>query len=369
VQNVYGHLVHYGVEVTFYSLAGPMVTWLTLVWVERRLAEKEALEKQVFARERHLASLTAASADAILSLDGNGRITSWNRGAKRLFGYAAGDIMGQPLTILLPEAARLSERLQRDDVVQNFETTALAHDGRSISVELTQTLLADDVAETPASSLIIRDVTARRERAAIIEEERARIARDLHDGVAQTLYLLALKADMAARQVTRDPDQVTADLKEIGRRARRVIREVRRTIFALHPLDWSEKGFLPALRRFVRDFAEQAGWRASFSTGDEELDVPIRLEPTLFRLVQESLNNVAKHAEAGRVWVEIHRSGPPAQLVLTVRDDGRGFDPGATNSNGLGLSQMRQRVRAAGGSFKLDSSPGSGSVITAQLPL
>ncbi len=369
LESAYGHLIHYGVEIAFYSLAGPVVTWLTLVWVEHRLIEKEVLEKEVRAREHHLASLTAASADAILSLDGNGRITSWNRGAERLFGYAAEEVVGQLLSTLLPEATTLSKRLQHDGVVQNFETTALRCDGRKITVELTQTLLADDVAKIPSSLLIMRDVTARRERAAIIEEERARIARDLHDGVAQTLYFLALKADMAAQQMTQNPDQVVEVLKEIGQQTRQIIREVRRTIFALRPLDWSDEEFLLALRRFVNDFAEQVGWQASFAAEEMALTIPPGLEPTIFRLVQESLNNVAKHAEAGHVWVELRQSGTPPHLILNVGDDGLGFDLQVTNNNGLGLSQMKQRVKAVGGTFSLESKPGQGTVMTVQLPV
>ena len=370
--DTYGHLVHYSAEIAFYSLAGPVVTWLTLAWVEHRLAEKEALEKEIRAREQHLATLTAASADAILSLDGEERITSWNRGAERIFGYIAEDIIGQLLTTLLPEAVTLSERLHRDGVVQNFETMGLRRDGGKITVDLTQTLLGDEVDEineTPTSSLIMRDVTVRRERAAVLEEERGRIARDLHDGVAQTLYFLALKADMAALQISQNPDQVVADLKEIGQQARQIIREVRRTIFALRPLDWSEGGFLPALRRFVNDFAEQVGWQISFEADEVALTIPSGLEPTLFRLVQESLNNVAKHARARQVWLTLHQSKPPTDLVLTVRDDGQGITPEAENSSGLGLSQMQQRVKAIGGTFNLASEPGQGTIMNAQLPV
>lgn len=365
----YGHLVHYSVEIAFYSLAGPMVTWLTLTWVEHRLTEKEALEKEIRAREQHLAMLTSASADAILSLDGKGHIISWNKGAEQIFGYSAEAIIGQPLTTILPDATMLSEWLQRDGVVQNFETTGVRYNGHKITVDVTQTLLGDDMTETSASSLIMRDVTIRRERAAVIEEERARIARDLHDGIAQTLYFLAIKADMAALQLAQNPKQVAADLKEMGQQTRQIIREVRRTIFALRPLDWSKEGFLPALRRFVSDFAEQVGWQVSFEADDAALTISPDLEPTLFRLVQESLNNVAKHANARQVWVALRQAEPPTHLTLTVHDDGQGFDRKTINNSGLGLSQMQQRVEAVGGTFNLESKPGEGTVMTAQLPV
>jgi PAS domain S-box-containing protein len=369
LEQAYGHTIHYSVEIAFYSLAGPVVTWLTLVWVESRLAEKEALEGQVRAREQHLATLTAASADAILSLDRRGRITSWNRGAERLFGFADSEIVGQALKELLPDATTLAQTLQRDGVVQNFETIALTKDGSSITVDLTQTLLTDSTPNNLTSSLIMRDITTRRERAAIVEEERARIARDLHDSVAQILYLLALKADMAAEQIADKPGQVQADLKEIGQRCRQVIREIRRTIFALRPLDWSQGEFLPALRRFVKDFAEHLNWQASFQPAEDSLAIPERLQPTVFRLVQESLNNAAKHAEATRVWVEISQVDETPYLALRVRDNGIGFDPSTPSDSGLGLRQMQHRVEVMGGTFNITSQKGSGTTITSQMPL
>ncbi len=369
LQDAYGHLIHYSVEIAFYSLAGPVVTWLTLVWVESRMVEKEALERQVRRREQHLASLADASADAILSLDQAGHIASWNRGAERLFGYTAKQIVNRPLTHLLPDAATLLDRVRGEGVVQNFETTVLASNGRPITVELTHTLLSDDPTANLTSSLIMRDITTRRERDAIVEEERARIARDLHDGVAQILYLLALKADMAAEQVPDQPDRVQAELKEIGQHSRQVIREIRRTIFALRPLDWSDEGFLPALRRFVKDFAEHLNWQSSFHLSDETLSIPDRLQPTVFRLVQESLNNVAKHGEAEQVWVEINRVAESPALSLTIRDDGQGFEPAAVSGSGLGLRQMRGRIEAVGGTFHLASQVGSGTTITAQIPI
>lgn len=367
--SLYGHTLHYGIEIAFYSLAGPIVTWLTLVWVESRLAEKEALERQVRRREQHLASLADASADAILSLDRAGHIASWNRGAERLFGYVANQIIGWSLAHMLPDATTLLERVQQEGVVQNFETTALAANGRPITVELTHTLLSDDPAENLTSSLIMRDITTRRERDAIVEEERARIARDLHDSVAQILYLLALKADMAAGQVIDNPDQVKVELKEIGQRSRQVIREIRRTIFALRPLDWSSDGFLPALRNFVMDFAQQLDWQVSFGVSHADLAIPDRLQPTVFRLVQESLNNVAKHAEAKRVSVEINQTAEGSKLILSVCDDGPGFNPASISGSGLGLRQMQKRVEAVRGAFRVESQTGGGTIITAQIPL
>jgi PAS domain S-box-containing protein len=361
----YGQIVHYGVEIGFYSLIGPVATWLTLVWVERSLREKEQLEQKVRLRTQQLASLTAVSADAILTLDTTGRILSWNQGATTMLGYPAGEITGRPLSQLLPHAETLITLFQEKGVVQNYETMAKSRSGQLLAVNLTQTGMKGD-SDPSASLMIMRDVTARHEREAILEEERARIARDLHDGVAQTLYFAALKAD-ALRQGEPEAAQMDNGLRDIGHNIRQVIRDVRRTILALHPLDWTEESFIPALRRFVTAFAEQMGWQLHTNIAADLPEIPARLEPTLFRLVQESFNNVAKHAQATQVWLSLY-PGDKSTLQLTVRDNGVGFTL-ENVSNGLGLRQMEARVKRLGGAFEITSKPGEGTVTRTTIPI
>lgn len=361
----YGHAVHYGFEIAFYSMTGPVATWLILAWVERRVREKEALEQEVRARTRQLASLTEASADAILSLDQSGRILSWNRGAERMLGYTADTVVGAGLDLFLSDAPELAEQLQAHGAVQNYDTEAVTRDGRLLNVNLTHTRLERNGGS--ASLLIMRDVTTRREREAIIEEERARIARDLHDGVAQTLYFAALQADVGRQQLGQDRQQVAGTLHEIGDKIRAVIRDVRRTIFALRPLDWSEGSFLEALRRFAAGFAEQMGWQLHVEVTPDLPSIPPRLQPTLYRIVQESFNNVAKHAQASNVWLTL-RPGAGRTIELVVRDDGAGFDPQEVEG-GLGLEQMRGRVRRSGGRLTVESAPARGTTVTATVPV
>jgi PAS domain S-box-containing protein len=365
----FGPLVHYGFEIGFYSLVGPVATLLTLIWVERKLLQQEHLERQVHARTQQLASLTAISADAILSLDDHGQITSWNDGAEKMLSYREDSIIGRPLEQLLPEAETLALRLRENGIVTEFETTAIAENGQILTVELTQTQLVEAGERSTASLIIMRDVTVRSEIRTIREDERARIARDLHDGVAQTLYFMALKADMMRRQLTQGADTVDVELREIGQMTRRVIREVRRTIFALRPLNWSTSDFAKALTQFVEEYSEQAGWRADIAIDAEGSSIPSRIEPTVFRLVQESLNNAAKHAEASNVLVSISRVEGASGLRLTVSDDGCGFEPERANTTGLGLDQMRERVKAVGGTLQLTSQPGHGTTVTAQFPV
>ncbi len=135
-------------------------------------------------------------------------------------------------------------------------------------------------------------------------------------------------------------DDVVADLREMGETTRKVIRDVRRTIFALRPLDWSRGEFVSSLKGFIAGFAEQVGWQTAVNI-DTPLEIPPALEPI----------------ESNR-W-----------LHLSIRDDGAGFGPQQANNHGVGLEQMKKRIETSNGTFQIQSQPGVGTAVIAQLPL
>ncbi|PTA68259.1 sensor histidine kinase [Deinococcus arcticus] len=202
-----------------------------------------------------------------------------------------------------------------------------------------------------------------------ISDERARIAREIHDGVAQSLAFAALKLDIVARQLHADPAKAEAEVRAATQLLREQIREVRRSIFALRPIDLERYGLLETVRRYVLDFGEQNNIRAQLNiSGDVQLSPGD--EAVVFRILQESLNNVAKHARAQEVKVTLHGG---EQVTLRVQDDGAGFDPATitgrvSSAGGLGLLQMRERVEARGGTYRVLSSPGHGTLVEAELP-
>ncbi|WP_135227616.1 GAF domain-containing sensor histidine kinase [Deinococcus fonticola] len=202
-----------------------------------------------------------------------------------------------------------------------------------------------------------------------ISDERARIAREIHDGVAQSLAFAALKLDIVGRQLRRNPDRAEEEVKAASTLLREQIREVRRSIFALRPIDLERYGLLETVRRYVADFGEQNNMKTTLETTGE-----IHLSPgdeaVVFRIVQESLNNVAKHSRAREVTVCIHGG---ERVKLRVEDDGQGFNPElvtgrVSTAGGLGLLQMRERVEARGGTYRVHSMPGQGTVVEAELP-
>lgn len=202
-----------------------------------------------------------------------------------------------------------------------------------------------------------------------ISDERARIAREIHDGVAQSLAFCALKLDVVARQLHTDPAGAEAEVRAATALLREQIREVRRSIFALRPIDLERYGLLETVRRYVEDFGQQNNLRTTLHVSGD-IHLAPGDEAMVFRILQESLNNVAKHARAREVTVTLHGG---ERVTLRVQDDGAGFDPAqisgrVSSAGGLGLMQMRERVESRGGRYRILSSPGHGTLVEAEVP-
>ncbi|MBM4466799.1 MAG: GAF domain-containing protein [Chloroflexi bacterium] len=216
---------------------------------------------------------------------------------------------------------------------------------------------------------------ARSEELAAVKE-RHRIAGEIHDGLAQNLASLSMKIDYCLGLIDRDPQATKAVLLEAKAFVQENIREIRRSIFALHPPALKELGFLAALRKYAQEFQEQNALPVHLSIVGEEVQsqLPLRYEYELFRIVQEALNNVRRHARAKNVWITLDLSALDA-VSLTVMDDGLGFDgekqemAGPALVGGFGLESMRERAGALRGRLLVETEPGSGTKITAILPL
>ncbi len=199
--------------------------------------------------------------------------------------------------------------------------------------------------------------------------ERTRIARDLHDGIAQSLAFMRMRVDLWEDWLDQDPEQLRPEFARLKANLRTQIDELRRAIFALRPLELSQLGFEGALRRFVNDFANEQGWDFDLELDELPPAIPPPLELTAFRVVQEALNNSAKHAGATHISVTLR--GVDDGLQIVVRDNGQGFDPGAVPDmpgGHLGLRQMRERAAALEGHLTLISRPGEGTEVRVWVP-
>ncbi|GAB6931770.1 sensor histidine kinase [Calditerricola satsumensis] len=200
------------------------------------------------------------------------------------------------------------------------------------------------------------------------EEERKRVAREIHDGPAQTLANVVLRADMADRCIAkREYEAARRELQDVKNLVRESLIDVRRIIFDLRPMSLDDLGLVPTLRKYLSTLEERHGLpvRLRVEGGERRLDPAV--EVALFRLIQESLNNVVKHAAATRAEVAVHFL--PGAVSVEVADNGRGFDPASIGEGHFGIFGMRERVQLLKGQFALDSQPGKGTSVRFTVPI
>jgi two-component system NarL family sensor kinase len=198
------------------------------------------------------------------------------------------------------------------------------------------------------------------------EEERRRIAGEIHDRMGQRFFHFQYVIDRWRDRLGKGDPEAAAGLEEIGDGIRGLSDEVRAVMTELRPSILDDFGFVEALRDYVT--AAQSGTRITLSIADDELAIGPQAGVALFRILQEAMLNVRKHANAGQVWIELERTAD-AMVELRIRDDGRGFDPSLPVRGHFGLATMRERTEALGGRFELGSRPGGGTELRIILPL
>ena len=250
----------------------------------------------------------------------------------------------------------------------SFETKGLRSDGSEFPVRISAARVHKESAHC---ILAIEDITIEKERRSeeeAIIEERRRIAQEIHDGLAQDLAALRLQTHHWQMLIESNPVKLKAELEWLHDMLGEKIREVRSVIFALRPVELDELGFWKALERFIAEFEEHNQLKIQLQVNGDRQNMPPTLEPLIFRIVQEVLHNVARHAQAQTVWITLDLS---QGITLNVRDDGVGFDSThldqLAREGHLGLQQMRERVEALGGSLEVNSIPGAGTVIIVKL--
>jgi NarL family two-component system sensor histidine kinase LiaS len=212
----------------------------------------------------------------------------------------------------------------------------------------------------------LRELLETRQALAAVEE-RNRLARDLHDAAKQQLFAISLQLGAARSRLSSDPGQAERHLAEAEELAGQVRQELTALIGALRPPALDGQGLAAAVRAHAAAWTRQTGLTADVRVRGERPS-PLPVEQALFRVAQEALANVARHAQAQTVDVQLAWDQAPSRVRLIVADDGRGFDPAATNGSGYGLRSMRERLVPLGGGLEVRSAPGQGTVLEAWVP-
>ncbi|HEX7964799.1 MAG TPA: PAS domain S-box protein [Gammaproteobacteria bacterium] len=344
--------------------------------------------------ELRFRSMVEGAPNAMVMVDERGAIVLANPQAEKLFGYTAAELAGKPVEMLVPMRYRGDHAAQREGYSRAPQMRAMGQgrdlfgvhkQGHEVPVEIGLNPIVTAQGRFVLASII--DITERRaaeerERAyteelrlmsrqllEAQESERRTIARELHDEVGQSLTatrisLRDLEQDAAAGALAprlADTSAIIADL----------LAKVRQMSLDLHPSVLDDLGLVPALRWCVRTRTGGSGLEVTWDLPEDLPRFDAMVELTLFRVFQEALSNILKHADAHQAQVALaHAEG---RLVLSLRDDGRGFDVDAARRHALGggslgVLGMQERVRLAGGELAMESSPGQGTLIRVSLP-
>ena len=282
--------------------------------------------------------LVQSSPDLIWTTDANGLVTFVSDAIRSILGWEPDEVIGRPFVDLAPKArrrevaARFRWIARRPTLVGRTRLPVMTKDGRELTFEVTGIGMVADGRFAGAHGAA-RDVSERerldrdlRRQAAELAagEERAHLARELHDSVTQALFSMTLLSRSIEMLLQRDPAQVPAKLASLRELQRDALAEMRALIFELRPGNVAEAGLIAALRTHAAGLSGRIGLPVVLE-GELAERPPIQVEETMYRIAQEALHNVVKHAGAREVRIEVGRV--PDGVRLQVQDDGKGFDP------------------------------------------
>lgn len=347
---------------------------------ERKMAE-EALQRS----ENRYRALFDNASEAILVRNLYGNIMMANSAMAELTGYAVPELIGMNISQFLTADSfkiALKEQMgQKRSLSQRYELQMVRKDGEERIIEVVTSLVEKQKA--PVIQAIIRDITPQKRaqenlkayaKAATVaqEEERKRIARELHDGTAQTLASLGMEIGLLSKVKKQSPRDISKSLEELRKKTESILGGVRALSKALRPPMLEEFGLLSALEELLGELPQQPQMKVKFGVKGTPQRLTPDAEIAFYRIAQEAIANIKKHAGATKCALLIRYS--PTILTLKIRDNGKGFElPGRTSdltySGKLGLAGMQERARIIGGKLTIQSHPGKGTVVLLELPL
>jgi len=359
----------------------------------RDITERMKAEDLLARSEARLRGILDSAMDAIITVDERQHIVLFNHAAEAVFGCPRDQAIGAPLAWFIPERFRAGH----GEHVRRFGSTGptsrrmggarvvmgLRRNGEEFPIEASISQTAEQGQRF--FTVILRDVTERvrneeelrhsREELrqfavaanSVREQEKSRIARELHDELGQALTALKIDVGWLKERLAASGGEVGLKLSNMQVLLDGTVAAARRISADLRPLMLDDLGLVAACDWLVNSFTERTGIACELAMSGEELDLPDPYATALFRVLQESLTNVARHAEASLVEVTLERDG--THVMLTVRDNGKGFSTGDPRKpNSFGLLGLRERAYLLGGQSRISSEPGKGTTVELQLP-
>jgi PAS domain S-box-containing protein len=337
------------------------------------ITERKQAEAALRESEERYRNLFENANDMLATFALDGTVTSVNRGLEVALGWSREELIGQPYSKLTtPAALTLADEytqraLAGEKLPSIFETEIVRKDGNVVPIEVRARFIRDAEKRPIGIQGIFRDLTERRQAEAAVLEERSRMAREIHDALAQGFAGIILHLEAAKRTLTRAPEKAQACLDEACTLARESLAEARRSVRALRPQTLEQNGLLTALARLIAKAQADTQPRIAFRLRGTPHPLPAEVELNLLRISQEALHNACKHARARNIAIDLVFG--VQQVKLCVQDDGRGFATRrATCSDDFGMTSMQERVERIGGRFTLTSRLGKGTKVVVIVP-
>ena len=358
--------------------------------VSERLRAATRLEQS----EARLRGILDSAMDAIITVDEAQRVVLFNNAAETMFGWTRDEALGAPLDRLIPERFRGAHAAHVRRFGETGVTsrrmggslrivTGLRRNGEEFPIDASISQIGD--AGQRFFTVILRDVTARIEAEDALrrsknelqelgaaahmtrEQEKSRISRELHDELGQLLTMLQMDVAWCKEKLPPGNDAFAAKVDRMATLLKSTIAATRRIAADLRPLMLDDLGLVPSIEWLVENFTQRTGIACELSVDRQDLALSKAHASAVFRIVQESLTNVAKHAQAAHADIAIERDD--GALVVRIEDDGVGFSLQAPRKpNSFGLLGLRERASLLGGEVTIDSAPGEGTIVEVRLP-
>ena len=365
------------------------------------LSQIENRERDLAANQGHLRKSEASirtildnAFDAIITMDAEGEIITWNQRASTIFGWHANEVIGKKLSeMIIPDQYRMAHKSglarflatgENEILNQQIEISGLRRNGASIPIEIS--VSATKIENSYLFTGIIRDITQRkqserdliqsRERLrnlnnqlqSVREEEKAHIAREIHDELGQALTMLKFDVSWLEKEASKKTPKVIEKTQSMKGLIENTIKVVQRIATELRPQMLDIMGLCETLKWQNNEFQKRTGTICELIIEPEKIVVDPEISTALFRIYQEALTNVARYAKATQVQTSFKKQSN--SLVLEIKDNGIGMDEKIVDDpHSLGLIGIRERVIIWGGKFHLRSDPGKGTTLTIVIPL
>jgi two-component system, chemotaxis family, CheB/CheR fusion protein len=350
-----------------YRTSDNKIDGLILILLDTDVIKRELEESHDYAR-----MLLESAEQAIVAANAEGFIVLINSATEKMFGYTRSELLGKRLDVLVPAGIpsdRQQEGRRKDGTRFPLEVSLSAIDqaGMRLTVafmtDITERQRLEKLSETyrgEIRALAAQLITAQ-------EEERRRVSRELHDSLCQKLASLAFDVENLAVALP-SPAATRTRLRKLRERAIKVSEEARHIAYELHPSVLDDLGLVVSLKALCDEFSKIEKMRVEFTAGELPDSISQQVASGLYRIAQESMQNVAKHAKAKHLSVALVLRD--RALVLSLEDDGTGFIPQAVKGKGgLGLVSIGERARIIGGALSIESKPGDGTRISVRVPL